>query len=158
MKMHFTAASKHLVAIAALLASAAYADTSVTIPLQGIVPKACNVTAFLNGPFNALDMSSTALQGSESLSPICNYGGTLTVTFTSANAGAMTNGSVTVPYKLTVSGNLVNDQSLASPVVVTNWPAVANAVQTRSMSVKLDAPATVAGTYSDTITAAVTPN
>jgi hypothetical protein len=48
--------------------------------------------------------------------------------------------------------------SLASPQSITGWPAVANDAQTRSLSVKLDTAATIAGTYTDTITASVTPN
>lgn len=146
---------------AGMFSAGAFAADSVSIPLSGELPKSCEVTAFLDGPFNALNMKSTALQGAESLSPICNYGGTLSVKFESANGGTMNNTSVAsakVGYKLTVSGGLVNDAALTSPVTVSNWPAVANAVQTRSMSIKLDSPATVAGTYTDTILASVTPN
>lgn len=123
--------------------------------------KSCVVTALLNGPFDYLDMSSTALQGAESLSPICNYGGTLSVTFTSANLGNLVNTpavSPDVPYTLAVSGSLLTNASLSVPQVVGNWPAVANAVQTRSMSVTLGSVATIAGIYTDTITASVAPN
>jgi hypothetical protein len=147
-----------LLGAALLMAGAAHAQTFASIPLNGTLTKACTVTAFLNGPFNALNMTSTALQGAESLSPICNYGGTLSVQFTSANAGSMNSGLNTVPYTFTVSGGLLNAVSLATPQTVLTWPAVANAVQTRSMNVTLASAATIAGTYSDTITATVTPN
>lgn len=133
-------------------------STSVLIPLSGVVAKSCFVSAFLNGPFNALNMASTAPQGAESLSPQCNYGGTLQVTFASANAGNMKNGTSTVPYTLTVSGGLANAASLASQLTISNWPAAANSDQTRAMSVTLAGGTTVAGTYSDIITASVSPN
>ncbi|WP_193165752.1 hypothetical protein [Microbulbifer hainanensis] len=145
-------------AAALLVIGNAYADTSVPIPLSGTLAKACNVTAFVNGPFDDLDMTTTSTQGSESLSPICNYGGTLTVTFTSLNAGFLQSGPNSVGYTLQVSGGLLAPTQLTVPAVVNNWPAVANAVQTRSLSVALLAVATVAGTYTDTITASVTPN
>ena len=146
-------------ATAALIATgSAYAATSVDIPLSGELCKVCNVTAFVNGPFDDLDMTTTATQGAESLSPICNYGGTLSVTFTSLNAGNLVSGPNNVGYTLQVSGGLLAPTQLTVPAVVPNWPAVANAVQTRGLSVALIAPATVAGTYTDTITASVTPN
>jgi hypothetical protein len=104
-------------------------------------------------------MTSTAVQGSESVSAICNYGGSATVSFASANLGNMKSGTNLVPYKLLVSGSpFATGVSLSSPQSITGWPAVANAVQTRSLSVQLDTAATIAGTYTDTITASVTPN
>jgi hypothetical protein len=147
-----------LLGAALLMAGTVHAQTAVAIPLTGTVGKACTVSAFLNGPFNALNMASTANQGSESLSPLCNYGGTLNVGFTSLNAGALVSGANSVPYTFTVSGGLLNAVSLATPQTVSNWPATAGTVQTRSMSVTLASAATLAGTYADTITATVTPN
>lgn len=154
-------AIRALLAATLLTAGAAQAGASTQIQLQGTLPKSCEVTAFVNGPFDALNMSSTAIQGAESLSPVCNYGGTLSVTFNSANQGVMktaANGGASVPYSLTVSGGLLNNASLATPQTVSNWPAVVNAAQTRSLSVTLGAAATVAGSYTDTITVSVAPN
>jgi hypothetical protein len=145
-------------AAAMIAAGSAHAGNSVDIPLQGELCKTCDVTAFVNGPFDDLDMTTTEVQGAESLSPICNYGGTLTVTFTSANAGFLVSGPNQVGYTLQVGGGLLGPTQLTVPTQVNNWPAVANAVQTRSLSVALLAPATVAGIYTDTITASVTPN
>lgn len=143
----------------ALGAPASFAATSVDIPLSGVMPKACDISAFLNGPFDALDLSSTAVQGAESLTVKCNYGGSSSVTFTSVNAGALISGANSVPYKLVVSGSpFSSGVSLATPQTWAGFPAVANANQTRSLSVQLANAATVAGTYTDTITAAVTPN
>ncbi len=135
------------------------AATSVDIPLTGVLPKACDISAFLNGPFDVLDMTSTAVQGAESLTVNCNYGGSASVMFTSANAGALNSGANSVPYNLIVSGSpFSGGVSLATPQTWTGFPAVANANQTRSLSIQLTSAATSAGTYTDTITAAVTPN
>lgn len=143
----------------ALGTAPAMAATSVDIPLSGVLPKACDISAFLNGPFDALNMTSTAVQGAESLTVNCNYGGSSSVTFTSANAGAMKSGANSVAYNLIVSGSpFSGGVSLATPQTWAGFPAVANANQTRSLSVQLASAATAAGTYTDTITAAVTPN
>lgn len=141
--------------------AAASAQTSVSIPLSGTLPKACTISAFLNGPFDALDLTSTAVQGAESLTVNCNYGGTASVTFTSANAGALKSGANSVAYNFILSGAgspWTGGVSLATPQTWSGFPAVTNANQTRSMSVQLATAATVAGTYTDTITAAVVPN
>ncbi len=146
-------------AIAALGSGSAFAQTSVNVPLQGTLPKACTVSAFLNGPFDALDMTSTAVQGSESITGNCNYGGSMTVQFTSANAGTMNSGANSVAYNFHLSGSpLSGGVSLATPQTWTGFPATANSNQTRGMSVSLVAPASVAGTYTDTVTATVSPN
>lgn len=137
------------------------AGTSVEVPISGTLPKACNIDAYLNGPFDDLDMDSVAAQGAESVTVNCNYGGSASVTFSSANAGKMVSGSNEVAYKLLVSGSASpfnTGVSLATDQTWSGWPAVANAGQTRSLSVQLDTPAIVAGAYSDTITVSVAPN
>lgn len=141
-----------------LAAAPAFAADSVQVPLSGTLAKACNISAFLNGPFNAIDMTSTAVQGAESLTVNCNYGGSASVTFTSANSGSM-NGPANIPYQFILSGSpFSGGVSLATPQTWTGFPAVANADQTRGMSIQLNQAATLAGTYTDTITASVTPN
>lgn len=155
--------------IAAVAASAAFAAPamaqsipaapSIEIPLAGTLAKKCTVAAFLDGPFNALNLESTSVQGAESVSVNCNYGGSASVTFTSLNAGALKSGANTLPYKLIVSGSpLSSGVSLSSPQTWGGWPAATNANQTRSLSVQLDAAATVAGTYTDTVTVSVAAN
>lgn len=143
------------------LAAPAFANTTVNIPLQGTLAKRCEISTFLNGPFDALNLESTAKQGAESVTAKCNYGGSATVTFTSANGGALKSGNNSVPYLFHVSGSgpaWDAGFSLASPQSVTGFPAVANAEQSRSMSVTLQQIATIAGTYTDTVTASITPN
>ncbi|GAB3546610.1 hypothetical protein GCM10027343_24640 [Noviherbaspirillum agri] len=157
-----------LLAACALAAGAAQAQTapgtvgpaaSVEIPLSGTLPKACTLEAYLNGPFHELNMTSTAVQGAESLSVNCNYGGSATVTFSSANGGKLQSGGNEVSYMFILSGSpFSTGVSLATAQTWSSFPAVANANQTRSMSIQLDAAASVAGTYTDTITASVTPN
>lgn len=149
------------VAVSAAFAAPAMAQTSVNVPLSGTLASKCNISAFLNGPFDALNLESTLVQGSESLTVNCNYTGTASVTFDSANDGVLKSGSNTVPYKFIltgVGGPLSTGVSLASNQTVSNFSAVANADQTRSMRVQLDAIATVAGTYTDTVTVSVAPN
>jgi len=135
---------------------------SIEIPLSGTLAKRCIVSAFLNGPFDALNLESTAVQGAESLSSSCNYAGQSTVTFSSANNGALKSGDIAIPYKFYLSGSpLSGGVSLSSPQVWSAFPSggtAPNTTGTRSMSVQLDSIATVAGTYTDTITVAVQPN
>lgn len=146
-------------AIAAVtLSTTAFANTSVDLPLSGTLPRACEISAFVNGPFDALDLTSTAEQGAESITVNCNYGGTATVDLTSANGGELISGDNAIPYTVSISGGLLTNASLSSEQTIGNWPAVANSDQSRSISVALQNIATVAGTYTDTITATVTPN
>jgi spore coat protein U-like protein len=146
------------------IATPAFAQTSVNIPLQGSLAKRCTISAYLDGPFNALNMEVLTAQGAESITGNCNYGGSATVTFSSANAGKMVSGANSVPYKLRVTGTGTpadwssTGKSLAEPQQITGFPAVANANQTRGLSIILDQIATVAGTYADTITASIQPN
>lgn len=148
-----------LAAAAALSISAVQAADTVQIPLTGELAKSCDISAFLNGPFDAIDMTDTAVQGAESLTVNCNYGGSASVTFESANAGEMQSGTDAVPYQFILSGSpFSGGVSLATAQTWNGFPTVANSNQTRSMSIQLDSTATVAGTYEDTITATVVPN
>ena len=144
---------------ASMIAAPVMAQDSVVIPLSGELEKDCNISAFLNGPFDVLNMESTAVQGGESVTINCNYGGTASVEFASANGGTMDSGANSVPYNFLLAGtSLSGGVSLASPQTVTNFPATVNTDQSRTMSVQLTSAATVAGIYTDTITATVTPN
>ena len=150
-----------MAAATALSISSVQAADSVDIPLTGELAKSCDISAFLNGPFDAIDMTTTDSQGAESLSVNCNYGGSASVTFESDNAGKMVSGSNEVPYKFILTGSgspFENGVSLATAQTWNGFPAVANTDQTRGMSIQLDSAATVAGTYEDTITATVQPN
>lgn len=149
----------HGAALALIATGNAYAANYVNIPLSGELCKVCNISAFLNGPFDDLDMTTTAIQGSESLTVNCNYGGSASVEFVSANAGEMVSNGDSVEYLFYLTGSpFSGGVSLSSPQTWNGFPAVANANQTRGMSVSLVSAATVAGTYTDTITATVTPN
>ncbi|MFP3943453.1 MAG: hypothetical protein ACLFWF_06155 [Alphaproteobacteria bacterium] len=151
-------------AVSALVLNAGAANAvsptdSVDIPLSGTLPKSCDISAFVNGPFDDLDMESTEIQGAESVTVNCNYGGTASVELASANSGFLEDAdSNQVGYNVQISGGLLALTQLTTPQTINNWPAVAFADQTRSISVQLLAAATIPGTYTDTITASVTPN
>ncbi|WP_237068496.1 spore coat protein U domain-containing protein [Microbulbifer guangxiensis] len=153
---------KHLIALgaAALLTAgtASAAPPSVQIPLEGELCKSCTISAFLNGPFDSLDMTTTSIQGSESLTINCNYGGSATVKFSSLNGGKMVSNGNEVPYKFYVIGTSLNAGVSLATDQTTTFPAVLNANQTRTLKVSLDTPAVAAGVYGDLITASVTPN
>ncbi|WP_193165748.1 hypothetical protein [Microbulbifer hainanensis] len=137
----------------------AYADTSVQIPLSGTLMKTCDVIQNLDGPFDNLNMSTTSEQGNEQVIPTCNYAGTVTLTFTSLNGGFLVSGSNMVAYNLIVDGGLLAPTQLTIPAVVAVWPhPVPDIGVPRNIRVALLSAATVAGTYTDTITASVTPN
>lgn len=149
--------------IAALVAAAATgsasAQTSVNIPLSGTLAKSCSISAFLNGPFDALNLTDTAVQGAESLTTNCNYDGANTVTFTSANGGFLKAGNNSIGYEFGLpSANIPLAQLTTPRAVAYGSGAPAGTNFTRSMQVRLLSAATVAGTYTDTITATVTPN
>lgn len=131
---------------------------TVTIQLEGELEKRCTIGAFVNGPFNAIDMESTAQQGAESLTVNCNYGGSADIEFSSASGGNLVSGTNSVGYQLAVSGGVLAPTQLTSAATGTFSGFSANANASRSMSVTLLAPATVAGVYTDTLTAVVTPN
>lgn len=137
-------------------------STSVSIPLSGTLAKKCSISAFLDGPFNALNLESTSAQGAESVSVNCNYGGAASVTFASLNNGNLKSAANDlVPYKLLVSGSanpFSSGVQLTTAQTWTGWPATTNTNQTRSLSVQLSNAATVAGTYTDTITVSVAAN
>lgn len=149
--------------IAALAATAfagtASAQTSVEIPLKGTLAKRCTISAFLNGPFDVLNLESTGVQGNESLTTNCNYGGSNFITLVSANKGKLVSGTNSVDYKFGLPSAGIALTSLATDQTFEYGKgAPANSNFTRSMQVQLDAIATVAGTYTDTVTISVATN
>jgi spore coat protein U-like protein len=140
------------------IASPAFAADSATLDLEGELSRECEISTFQNnGDLTDIDMTSTAQTPADSVTINCNYGGTASVEFASANAGNMVSGPNSVPYTAFLSGGF-GSFSLATPHTVSNFPAVAGADQTRGFSIALDTPATVPGEYTDTVTATVTPN
>jgi hypothetical protein len=156
-KLLLAAVASAFVATPALAQSTPGPATSIDIPLSGTLAKRCTLSANLNGPFHVLNLESTEKQGGESLSGDCNYSGTATVALSSLNGGNLKSGTNLVPYKLQFSGLGADwdaGKSLAGGQTISNFVVDG----TRTMSVKLDNIATVAGTYTDVITAAITPN
>lgn len=134
--------------------------SSIDVALSGTLAKRCTVSSFLNGPFSELNLESLATQGSESLSSNCNYPGFATLTVASLNGGKLKSGNNEVPYTFSLSGGFATDANLSSNLIISNFhnPANVNSDFTRSMSVKLGAKATVAGTYTDLLTISIQPN
>lgn len=150
---------------------AAEHTTEVTVPLAGALEQRCTIYTGTTPTFTNLDLESLEIQGSGSLVVSCNYTGGTTVTFTSANAGVLVseNGDV-LPYGFGIDGSANapgnSPLELIEPLVETdlfnvsadllNDPALAT--DERALSVQLIETAVIAGTYTDTITATVSPN
>ncbi len=161
-KVLFGAAAMVAAFAAPAMAQTTYGPSSpsIQVPISGVLPKACQISSFVNGPLNAINLSSTAVQGAESLTVTCNYGGSATVDFESANGGALkrAGGTETIAYLFSLSGSpLSGGVSLSSAQTWGGFPAVVGD-QTRSYSIQLASAAVVAGTYADTLTFTVTPN
>lgn len=173
-----------LAALAVLAASgAAVAQTSLTpigpnptlsasLPLSGEVAKNCIVSV---NPNNAvlqnLDLEITTRQNGAPLRLECNYAGSATVSFSSLKGGKLVSAEGNeLPYLFYLGGGangagvLSTGVSLASPQVFSAFNTVFSnglppaEITTRSMGIALASAATIAGTYTDVITASVTPN
>lgn len=150
---------------------AADAETEVTIQAAGSLDKRCTIYTGVTPMFTNLDLESLEIQGSGSLVVSCNYTGGTTVTFTSANAGVLVNeNGDALPYGFGIDGSANapgnSPLELFEPLVETdlfnvsadllNDPALAT--DERALSVQLIETAVIAGTYTDTITATLSPN
>jgi hypothetical protein len=175
-----------LAALAVLAASgAAVAQTSLTpigpnptlsasLPLSGEVAKNCIVSVNPNNVnLQQLDLEITTRQNGSMLRLECNYSGSASVSFSSANGGKLVSGGNELPYLFYLGNNaqsagaLTAGASLASPQVFNAFntelsgsvgTAPAGPFTTRAMGIALASAATIAGTYTDVITASVTPN
>lgn len=152
---------KTLMAAVAVLAFGAFdakADTSVQLTMNGSMPQACEIEQYGDFRLQGLDLESTAQTSAASISLDCNYQGTASVEFSSANNGALVSGNNSIPYTASLSGGLLNDVSLATPQTATGFPTSVGRVS-RGFSITLNPPAVVpAGAYEDVVTAVVTTN
>jgi len=139
--------------------------SEIDIVLNAVVEEECRVSAYagvdearinLTGP---LDTGATF--GPVSFSPRCNFdNASVTVEFSSANAGALKNDGDLVPYVVEISGggsgyDPLSGASLSSPVQITVPLQDAFGTQTRGLSFITQGPLQKAGTWTDTITATV---
>lgn len=176
-----------LAALAVLAASgAAVAQTSLTpigpnptlsasLPLSGEVAKNCIASVNPNNTnLQSLNLESTLRQNGAALRLECNYSGSASVSFSSANGGKLLSAEGNeLPYLFYLGNNaqsagaLTAGVSLASPQVFNAFNTVfsgtvgappAGPDTSRSMGIALASAATIAGTYTDVITASVTPN
>lgn len=174
MKLKFFGA----VAAAAMLAGAANADSSFTFDITGTIPTICVGNNNSLGPVETVDlMAGVTAQTMGSVTYVCNAPGGFTRTISSANAGKLvrvgsSGGSGNeVPYLLGSgggSGLSFAGTALTTPKISTLSGSTAFlAGQTASLNVSVASQATTgasglptttvyAGTYTDTVTVAVT--
>lgn len=141
---------------------AADAETQVTIDLAGTLEQRCEISTTAAG-FDDLDLEVTTPQGSGELSVRCNFSGSPVVTISSLNAGKLKNATpdvdASLAYILSVGDSDLNlslgDATPAFPIANNGNTLVANA---QALSIALTETAVIAGDYTDTITATVSPN
>lgn len=137
------------------------ASTQVQIELSGSLEKRCEI-ATEAADFTGLDLESLDAQGTGQLAVRCNFSGSPKVSVSSANAGKLVNQETgvdaAIAYLFTVGSddyNLANAQQ----VPFTTTVSAADLTPTKKdISVKLTETAIVAGNYTDTVTATVSPN
>ncbi len=139
-----------------------FAATTGTITLSGSVAAATAIVVTGVGGYNNLDLttSQTNLQVAN-VREINNTANGYTVRMSSANAGALKNGTAgSITY--TAKYNGVTANLAVAPVTVTSSPAanaVVNVVKPLSISYTgVAADSLMAGTYSDTLTFTITAN
>ena len=176
-----------LAALAALAASgAAFAQTSLTpiganptttasLPLSGEVAQNCIASTNPNNvALQNLNLESTVRQNGAALRLECNYAGSATVSFVSANGGKLVSSEGNeLPYLFYLGNNAAGAGALSAGVSLAStqsWNAFPTVLSTtvgappagpdtaRAMGIALTSVATIAGTYTDVITASVTPN
>ena len=173
-----------LAALAALAASgAAIAQTSLTpigpnptlqasLPLQGEIARRCVISTNPNNVnLQNLNLESTLRQNGSNLRLECNYAGSATVSFASANGGKLKSAdgnelsylfylgtNANGAGALTAGVSLASNQSFGAFNTVYSDGIPPAELTTRAMGIALTQVATIAGTYTDVITASVTPN
>jgi len=167
-----------LAALAVLTASGtAVAQTAQTasLPLQGEVLKNCIVSVNPNNTnLQELDLEVTTRQNGSSLRLECNYAGSATVSFSSLNGGKLISAEANeLPYLFFLGNNTAGAGALTAGVSLSSsqsfnafdtvlsgsvGTAPSGPFTTRAMGIRLQSAATIAGTYTDVITASVTPN
>jgi spore coat protein U-like protein len=153
-------------------AAPAFAQSNVSINLQGSVPLSCTVVAnpSIVNP-ELLDLNNTATdQQLGSLTYQCNNAGGFTRNIKSANGGTLNRdggaaGENNIPYQARSGGGSGLSTALATLSTSGIDTALAGSTsfvtgQTGSVFVKVGAPSgpLFAGNYKDTITVTVTPN
>lgn len=132
------------------LSAVAQASTTGTIRLNGTVQAACTISVTDAG----VQLNVTGGETNRQVGTVvenCNSGSGYRVTLTSANAGALKNGSAAVSYSVSYDnqqGNLTGAMTVERPSVAFGKQSV--------VAVSMPANATaVAGAYSDTLTITV---
>ena len=147
-------------AIAALTSTSAFAAGTASVNVSSTLAQSCSIST---------DGSTVTLTGTTAAStPVtvtCNFTGTPTIAYTSANKGVKggEGGELVVDYLINYGGTPAPGNLLASiadggPAATFNAnPVTPNSPNVASLSFALVAAPTVAGTYSDTLTLTVAP-
>lgn len=150
--------------IGAAMTGTAKADSSFNFVVQGEVPLVCQATNNSISATETIDLTSTSEQTLGSITYTCNNPGGFTRTISSANNGALVNGSQSVSYQVAHTGGSglnFNAKQLTAPETtnIGGSSSLANG-QTGALRVTVPSLPTglLAGVYSDTITVSVTAN
>ena len=149
-------------------------DSDIDFDITGFIAQECALSAFgvegsTQDRLGNIDLSTRGIgdllgAGNASIDAICNFGGGATITISSTNNGEMVNpAGGSIGYTLAVTGgsgwaNFDGADLSGGPVSNTVVLPAPNTVQTGGFNVRLTEVATVAGTYTDTITVAIAPN
>ena len=151
-------------AVAALTSTSAFAAGSAQVAVNANLAKECKITA-----------SSSAITLTNDKAPVagnfeysCNFVGSPTLTFKSANGGVKTddNGGATADYGIylndTAYSNDTSNWLRASQAIGQNYDGITTTVTANTpvapkFAVALVDTLTIAGTYSDTLTITVAP-
>ena len=156
---------KKLLAITALLTlttTSAFAATSGTLLLSGIVPQKVSVTVTATGVASALDLSTS--QSDTKIGTVneqSNSKSGYKITISSANLGKLkrTDGADVFAYTLKYSGSSVGLSSAAGTTLTNSSGTVANVNKDLNISyIGVNAETMVEGTYNDTLTVAIAAN
>ena len=153
-----------IVAVAAAVASPAFAaDTGSTV-ISGTLLQSSSVT---EPAAQTIDPASTAVQNVGTVSYQCNFVGNSTLKLWSLNGGRIispasaTNGNIQQVHTYSTTFDNTNLSLLPTTVgaatAVTRAMAAAGVAQSGLMQIQLSTGATVAGTYTDTISVSIAP-
>jgi hypothetical protein len=157
---------RSLLTAGAVLASpgAAIAAGQATTHISGSLPQTCGVTAPANQIF---DPASIGVQPIGSATYQCNFSGTANLRFWTQNSGAAiapagssnNNVAQSQVYNFTFDGTSLGRLSNAagSAAAVVRPIVSPNVGQSGAASIQLTSPATIAGTYADTIFVSIAP-
>jgi hypothetical protein len=145
-----------LLAASAVVATPAMAARSASYTISGTLSPSCSITAPANQTINP---TSTASQPIGVPSYVCNFAGPAAIRFWSQNGSVLQapNGSVSYSFVFDGSGPFTLPNAEPALATLSRSIATAGTAQTGAASITISAGASVAGTYSDTISMSINP-